>query len=80
MLPKTPKKKKYPLSAYKTPQKSLEELATELPFTDEGGATPWKTPAEIARENTCKLRRQTRHPRAEEQKEIGLQNTATKKH
>ena len=47
LLPKTPKKKKSPSSAYKTPQKS-----TELPFTDEGGATPWKTPAEIARENT----------------------------
>ena len=79
LLPKSPKKKNSPSSAYKTPQKSLEELATELPFTDEGGATPWKTPAEIARENTRKLRRQTRQLRAEERKEIGLQNTATKR-
>ena len=40
LLPNTPTKKKSPSSAYKTPQKSLEELTTELPFTDEGGTTP----------------------------------------
>ena len=62
LLPKTPKRKKSASSTYKTTQKSLEELATELPFTKEGGTTPWKTPAEIERK-----------------KEIGLQNTATKR-
>ena len=79
LLPKTPKRKKSASSTYKTPQKSLEELATELPLIDEGGTTPWETPAEIARENNRKLRRQTRQSRAEERKEIGLQNTATKR-
>ena len=46
LLPKTPKKKKSPSSAYKTPQKtaekSSEELATELPFSDQVGESPWK--------------------------------------
>ena len=79
LLPKTPKKKESPSSAYNIPRKSLEELVTELPFIDEGGTTPWKTPADIARENTRKLRRQTRQSRAEERKQIGLQNTATKR-
>ena len=74
---KTPKRKKSASSTYKTSEK--EELATELPFTDEGGTTHWKTPADIARQNTRKLRRQTRQSRAEERKEIGLQNTATKR-
>ena len=57
----------------------MEEFVTELPFTDEEGTTSWKPPAEIARENNRKLRRQTRQSRAEERKEIGLQNTATKR-
>ena len=52
LLPKTPKKKKSPPSAYKTPQKtaekSSEELATELSFSDQVGESPWKSPGELA--------------------------------
>ena len=48
LLPKTPKKKKSSSSVYKTPQKSAEksseELATELPFSDQVGGSPWKSP------------------------------------
>ena len=46
---KTPKRKNSPFCAYKTPQKicekSLEELASELPFAETVGETPWKSPS-----------------------------------
>ena len=41
LLPKTPKKKKSLSSVNKTAEKSSEELATELPFSDTVGEVPW---------------------------------------
>ena len=71
-LPKTPKKKKSPSSVYKTPQKtaekSSEELATELPFSDQVGESPWKSPGELARESLKAIRRRTRKSQSEERK------------
>ena len=64
MLPKTPKKKKSPSSAYKTPQKTAEkssqELATELPFSDQVGESPWKSAGELARDSLRAIRKRTR--------------------
>ena len=83
MLPKTPKKKKSPSSAYKTPQKtaekSSEELATELPFSDQVGESPWKSPVELARDSLRAIRRRTRKYQSEERKKEGLTQTVLKK-
>ena len=78
LLPKTPKKKKSPPSAYKTPQKtaekSSEELATELSFSDQVGESPWKSPGELARDSP-----RTRKSQSEERKKEGLKQTLFKK-
>ena len=83
MLPKTPKKKKSPSSTYKTPQKtaenSLEELATKLPFSDQVGESPWKSPRELARDSLRAIRRRTRKSQSEERKKEGLTQTVLKK-
>ena len=83
LLPKTPKKKKSPPSAYKTPQqtaeKSSEELATELPFSDQVGKSPWKSPGELARDSLRAIRRRTRKSQSEEREKEGLKQTLFKK-
>ena len=83
MLPKTPKKKQSPSSAYKTPQKTAEkssqELATELPFPDQIGESPWKSAAELARDSLRAIRRRTRKSQSEERKKEGLTQTVLKK-
>ena len=75
MLPKTPKKKKSPSSAYKTPQKtaekSSEELANALPFSDQLGESPWKSPGELARDSLKDIRSCTRKYQSEERKQEG---------
>ena len=63
LLPKTPLKKtgiKRSPSYFNTPEKSSEESATELLFSEEVGESPWNTGAELARDTIRKLRRQTR--------------------
>ena len=83
MLPKTPKKKKSPSSAYKTPQKTAEkssqELATELTFSDQVGESPWKSAGELARDSLRAIRRRTRKSQSEERKKEGLTKTVLKK-
>ena len=79
MLPKTPKRKNSASSTYKTPEKSLEELATELPFSDQLGESPWKTPDELARDSLRAIRRRTRKSQSEERKKKGLKQTVLKK-
>ena len=83
LLPKTPKKKKSPLCAYKTPQKtaekSSEELATELPFSDQVGESPWNSPGELARDSLRAIRRRTSKSQSEERKKEGLKQTLFKK-
>ena len=79
LLPKTPKTKKSASSTYKTPEKSLEELATELPFSDQLGESPWKTPGELARDSLRAIRRRTRKSQSEERKKEGLKQTVLKK-
>ena len=76
LLPKTPKKT--PSSGYKTPKKTssppssvfstAEELAAELPFSDQVGESPWKSPGELARESLRAIRRRTRKSQSEERK------------
>ena len=79
LLPKTPKRKKSASSTFKTPEKSLEELATELPFSDQLGESPWKTPGELARDSLRAIRRRTRKSQSEERKKEGLKQTVLKK-
>ena len=79
LLPKTPKRKKSASVTYKTPEKSLEELATELPFSDQLGESPWKTPGELARDSLRAIRRRTRKSQSEERKKEGLKQTVLKK-
>ncbi|CAH3176464.1 unnamed protein product [Porites lobata] len=79
LLPKTPKRKKSAPSTLKTPEKSLEELATELPFSDQLGESPWKTPGELARDSLRAIRRRTRKSQSEERKKEGLKQTVLKK-
>ena len=76
LLPKTPKKKKSP---QKTAAKSSEELATELPFSDQVGGSPWKSPGELARDILRAIRRRTRKSQREERKKEGLKRTVLKK-
>ena len=79
MLPKTPKRKKSASDTYKTPEKSLEELATELPFSDQLGESPWKTPGELARDSLRAKRRRTRKSQSEEKRRFKT-NFAEKGH
>ena len=46
----------------------MEELATELPFSDQLGESPWKTPGELARDSLRAIRRRTRKSQSEERK------------
>ena len=78
LLPKTPKRKKSASSTFKTPEKSLEELATELPFSDQLGESPWKTPGELARDSLRAIRRRTRKSQSEERKQEALAKSALK--
>jgi len=78
LLPKTPKKK-LSASAFKTPEKSSEDLATELPFSDQVGQSPWKSPGELARDSIRAIRRRTRKAQSEERKQEGLKQTVLKK-
>ena len=71
LLRKTPKRKKSASSTYKTHEKSLEELATELPFSDQLGESPWKTPRELARDSLRATRRRTRKSQSEARKKEG---------
>jgi len=83
LLPKTPKSKTPKRTLYKTPEKSSEELAKELPFSEQVGQSPWKSPGELARESIHAIRRRTRKAESEERKKEGLKQsvlkTATKK-
>ena len=78
MLPKTPKKKKSLSSVNKTAEKSSEELATELPFSDTVGEAPWRSPGELALESIRAIRRKTQLSQSEERKKDGLAQTALK--
>ena len=57
----------------------MEELATELPFSDQLGESPWKTPGEFARDSLRAIRRRTRKSQSEERKKEGLKQTVLKK-
>ena len=57
----------------------MEELATELPFSDQLGESPWKTPGELARDSLRAIRRRTRKSQGEERKKDGLKQTVLKK-
>ena len=63
----------------KTPEKSSEELATELSFSDQVGESPWKSPGELARDSPRAIRRRTRKSQSEERKKEGLKQTLFKK-
>ena len=91
---KTLQKKKTLKFRYKTPspsssvfstasepplEKSSEELAAELPFTDQVGESPWKSPGELARESIRAIRRRNRKSTSEERKKEGLKQTLLKK-
>ena len=78
LLPKTPKKKKSLSSVNKTAEKSSEELATELPFSDTVGEAPWRSPGELALESIRAIRRKTQLSQSEERKKDGLAQTALK--
>ena len=81
LLPKTPKKKS-PSSAYKTPQKipekSSEELAAELPFSETFGTAPWQSPSELARASIGAIRRKAHLSQSQERKEEGLKESVLK--
>ena len=57
----------------------MEELATELPFSDQLGESPWKTPSELARDSLRAIRRRTSKSQSEERKKEGLKQTVLKK-
>ena len=78
LLPKTPKKKKSLSSVNKTAEKSSEELATELPFSDTVSEAPWRSPGELALESIRAIRRKTQLSQSEERKKDGLAQTALK--
>ena len=56
----------------------MEELATELPFSDQLGESPWKTPGELARYSLRAIRRRTRKSQSEERKQEALAKSALK--
>lgn len=84
LLPKTPKSKtpkrkpSSTSSTYKTAKKSSEELASELPFSDQVGESPWKRPGELARDSLRAIRRRTRKSQSEERKKDDLAKSALK--
>lgn len=81
LLSKTPRKtssfQKSSSSAFKTPEKSSEELATELLFSGTVDESPWKSPSELARESIRKIRRKARLSQGQEKKE-GLKKAPLK--
>ena len=85
LLPKTPKSKtpkRKPSSAsstYKRAETFLEELAAELPFSEQVGESPWKSPGELSRDSLRAIRRRTRKSQSEERKKEGLTQTVLKK-
>ena len=59
LLPKTPLKKssvKKTTTLFKTPEKSSEELPTELSLSDTVGESPWNRGAESARDTNRKIK------------------------
>lgn len=74
LLSKTPRKtssfQKSSSSAFKTPEKSSEELATELPFSGTVDESPRKSPSELARESIRKIRRKAHLSQVQEKKKV----------
>ena len=54
-------------------------VARELPFSEQVGQSPWKSPSELARESIRAIRRRTRKSESEERKKEGLLKTAQKR-
>ena len=80
LLPKTPKKSKTkptsPSTSFSTADEDFEQ---PLPFSEQVGESPWKSPTQLAAESLKAIRRKIRKSQSEERKKEGLLKTAQKR-